>query len=487
MPKIALCIGNAAYREGPLTNPCNDARDITDTLQALGFIVRCVLDASRLEMDNVLRAFSSDLNSAQVGLFFYAGHGMQIQGANYLTAVDTDFCTEIDAKHSSLPLDKVLDVLDRGANSTSIVLLDACRNNPYERRWRGTSPSGLAAIYAPRGTIVAYATSPGQTALDGTGRNGAFTAALLLHINTVNVAIEDLFKRVRNTLSASTLGKQISWEHTCLMGDFFFNPGALTGDMATSYSPDAKADASFTCHGGRPLSSTLEGLRSHYWDRQNAVIRSMALLDLQQSSPDELFVLGRNLYQTACGGSFAANSYFSSLRANLKVYDDETAFHVLNGMLFEIYFSSDGCLRSAMKGERLEEVYYIEEDPQFGPSFGFCRNCLLPHREQLFYLPLDLRDVLFNAVVDSEADGSYSLLELHLGGENIMFDSDGQPLPNDSNGILKMTLTVQQMESTMSSLLAIPRRHLRLTYSSDIKADDTLLLPYGYRLLRQRP
>ena len=175
-------------------------------------------------MDEALKDFASELSGAEVGLFFFAGHAMQISGENFLTAIDTDFDSETDAKYSSLRLNKVIEVLEKGDNATSVIILDACRNNPYERRWRGGEHLGLAPVYAPKGTIIAYATSPGQTASDGDNKNGAFTSVLLTHIDNQNLTIEDLFKRVRNTLSAMTSGKQTSWEHTSLMGDFFFNP-----------------------------------------------------------------------------------------------------------------------------------------------------------------------------------------------------------------------------------------------------------------------
>ncbi len=254
MNKKALCIGNASYPEETLRNPVNDTNSLSLKLSALGFACCVLRDAKIREMQEALKWFSNELSDSEVGLFFFAGHGMQIDGDNYLTAIDTDFDTETDAKFSSLPLNKVIEVLEKGNNSTSIIILDACRNNPYERRWRGVGSRGLAPVYAPKGTIISFATSPGQVALDGDNNNGAFTAALLKHLTTQNVIIEDLFKRVRNTLSATTSGKQISWEHTSLMGDFFFNPAVVTDDYIAEYSQQARADATFECVAGRPLS-----------------------------------------------------------------------------------------------------------------------------------------------------------------------------------------------------------------------------------------
>ncbi|MCG8380553.1 MAG: caspase family protein, partial [Proteobacteria bacterium] len=164
MSKLALIIGNADYPESPLSNPANDARAIKERLARLGFTTITRIDAEHKTMDLALQKFSKRLANQEVALFFFAGHGMQIEGEHFLTAVDTDFDDEIDAKHSSLSLNKVIDVMERVVNKTDIIILDACRTNPYERRWRGVDSRGLAPVYAPKGMIIGYATSPGQVA-----------------------------------------------------------------------------------------------------------------------------------------------------------------------------------------------------------------------------------------------------------------------------------------------------------------------------------
>lgn len=248
MNKIALIFGNAKYPDSPLRNPVNDADAVQERLTRLGFKTVKRTDATNKEMEEGLNIFSSHLNSCEVALFFFAGHGMQISGKNYLTAIDTNFDKEIDAKYSSLPLDKVIEIMEDGTNQTDIIMLDACRNNPYERRWRGIDSRGLAPVYAPKGMIIGYATSPGQVAYDGDGENGAYTDAFLKHLSTPDINIEDLFKRVRNTLSSSTRGRQISWEHTSLMGDFYFNYSFVTDELLPEYSEKAIAEAGFTPH-----------------------------------------------------------------------------------------------------------------------------------------------------------------------------------------------------------------------------------------------
>jgi uncharacterized caspase-like protein len=176
----ALVVGNAAYTDaGALANPTNDADDIAAVLAKRDFAVIRKTDCTHKQMDIALKEFRATLKDSDVGLFFFAGHGMQIDGENYLAAIDTDVDTETDAKHSSLPLNRVIETLEKSGTATNIIVLDACRNNPFERKWqRSASLRGLAPVYAPKGTIIAYATSPGQVAGDGSGRNGAYTAAL---------------------------------------------------------------------------------------------------------------------------------------------------------------------------------------------------------------------------------------------------------------------------------------------------------------------
>jgi len=482
--KKALCIGNAAYPEEALANPVNDARDIASKLTALGFTCSVLRDAKIASMQQELKTFSEDLVDTEVGLFFFAGHGMQIDGDNYLTAIDTDFEKELDAKYSSLPLNKVIEVLEKGKNATSIIILDACRNNPYERRWRGVGSRGLAPVYAPKGTIVAYATSPGQVASDGLGENGAFTASLLRHIASHNVTIEDLFKRVRNTLSASTSGKQISWEHTCLMGDFFFNQAILTDDFIAEYSKNALADAGFQCQVGRRLADVIKKLRSRDWYQQNPAVTALNSVDWSTAEKDELFVLGRNLYQTACGGSRTADTYFSSLATKLGALEREVVFHILNGILYEIYFDSHDRFREKKKTERLDDVFALELAPDFKRSFEFIRQALMQHEKYLFYVPGAPRDVLVDVTNTKVVEGKSSVRSISVDGQDVFYDADGQTLVANAEVEFHFSQTVEQFESGLSSIMVTPRGRLKLTYLYTPEPDSSLVVPYDYRIQR---
>ena len=158
----ALVVGISNYPNGgALQNPANDASDMAKALEDFGFSVISKIDCMVEDLDRAVESFKDNLNSNEVGQFYFAGHGMQIKGENYLNTTDTNFLDEISAKHSSFPLNQVIEVMDSCANRTNLIVLDACRNNPFVRAWnRGPEQRGLASVYTPRGTPIAFATSP---------------------------------------------------------------------------------------------------------------------------------------------------------------------------------------------------------------------------------------------------------------------------------------------------------------------------------------
>lgn len=482
MNKIALIIGNGNYPEAPLKNPANDAESIKIKIENLGFKCLICKDATTQQMEEELRDFGNELSQNEVGLFFFAGHGMQIHGKNYLTAINTNFDKEIDAKYSSLPLDKVIEVMEAGSNQTNIIILDACRNNPYERKWRGTDSLGLAPVYAPKGMIIAYATSPGQVALDGRGHNGAYTSALLQHIAMQDITIEDLFKRVRNTLSSSTSGKQISWEHTSLMGDFYFNYSILTDELVSEYSINALADNENKGSATSPLRPVITSLKSHQWDRQNAAINEMRTIDLSLCEKDDLFVLGRNLYQAGCGGSWSTLGYIAHLSENLKNIESVAAFHILNGILYEIYFDSQGRRRTKYKTEGLEDVFSLDGDAYFSASFNFIRQALKPYMKQLFYIPGMPRKIVIDVTTEIVEEDKLAMAGVFYEGENILYDEEGKSYYNPHEYRFLRTYTVQQINAMLCKGLVIPKSRLTINYIDKLDQDDALLGPYELNL-----
>ncbi|MGE3536623.1 MAG: caspase domain-containing protein [Candidatus Tectimicrobiota bacterium] len=222
-PRMALVIGNGAYKTAPLLNPLNDARAMAQVLREVGFQVIQKENAGHKDMLLALRAFGEALQQGGVGLFYYAGHGMQVQGKNYLIPVDAHIEGEEEVLYSSVDAQHVLAKMDAAGNRLNIVILDACRNNPFVRRVRSAS-HGLAPMDAPVGTLLAFSTAPGAVASDGKGQHGLYTQHLLGALKAPGARIEDVFKRVRTQVRHETAGKQIPWENTSLEGDFVFVP-----------------------------------------------------------------------------------------------------------------------------------------------------------------------------------------------------------------------------------------------------------------------
>ena len=223
--RVALVIGNSKYPGVSLRNPANDAHDMAVVLRKTGFDVIEKIDVTQKEMNRAIVQFGGMLNADTVALFYYAGHGMQVKGKNYLIPIDAQIDTENSVRAETVDVDTILDQLN--ASPLNIVVLDACRNNPFERRFRSLG-GGLAQMDAPKGTLIAYATAPGKVASDGEGRNGLYTQELLKVLQTPGLEVEKAFKRVRANVARATGDNQIPWEASSLTGEFMFSADAVT-------------------------------------------------------------------------------------------------------------------------------------------------------------------------------------------------------------------------------------------------------------------
>jgi formylglycine-generating enzyme required for sulfatase activity len=223
--RLALVIGNGAYTSAPpLKNPPNDARDMAASLKALGFDVTSGINVNQRDMKRLIREFGQKLKAGGSGLFYYAGHGVQSKGRNYLIPVDAEIQSEAEVEDSGVDVSLVLNFMDDAQNGLNIVILDACRNNPFSRSFRSAS-NGLAQVDAPTGTLIAYATAPGRVASDGTGQNGLYTSELLKQMQVPALSATDLFMRVRAEVMKQTDNKQVPWEASSLVGSFYFAAG----------------------------------------------------------------------------------------------------------------------------------------------------------------------------------------------------------------------------------------------------------------------
>jgi hypothetical protein len=224
VPRFALIIGNGKYNEVPLKNAPNDARAMADHLKRMGFDVTLKVDASRADMIETIQAFGGKLQKQKgVGLFYFAGHGAQLAWRNYLIPVDAQIKNVADIDAQAVDMDTLLESMTRAKNPMNVIILDACRDNPFGDDMP-LQQKGLSQVDAPPGTFLAYATAPGNTAADGLGANGLYTENVLKEIEAPASKIEDVFKRVRLNVRLQSRGQQIPWESTSLEQDFYFQP-----------------------------------------------------------------------------------------------------------------------------------------------------------------------------------------------------------------------------------------------------------------------
>jgi uncharacterized caspase-like protein len=235
--RVALVIGNGAYREAPaLANPTADARGMAAALGRLGFATDLLLDADRAQMEAAIRRFGEAAAGAEAALVYYAGHAVEVAGRNHLIPVSARIRSDRDLPFETVDFDAVMTQLE-GRARVILVFLDACRDNPFRQRLmaggtRGVAAPGLAPVRGPVGTLVAFATAPGNVAQDGYGANSPFTAALLQHIETPGLEVRPMLGRVRQSVREATAGSQVPWENSSLEGEFFFRPATPPAAVA---------------------------------------------------------------------------------------------------------------------------------------------------------------------------------------------------------------------------------------------------------------
>jgi formylglycine-generating enzyme required for sulfatase activity len=241
--RTALVIGNANYAAGSLRNPVNDAAAMAKTLGSLSFDVTLRENLDQKQMKREIQAFGQKLRErGGVGLFYFAGHGVQLNGHNYLIPVEASIQNQSQVEYEAVDMGEVLSQMDWAKNRMNIVIIDACRDNPFAQSFRSLS-LGLASVLAPTGTLIAYSTAPGSVANDGTGQNGIYTGQLIKAMVQPGLQLEDVFKRVRLAVSEATGGKQVPWESSSLIGDFYFVPSGHGRVQTAAIPPQAAAPA----------------------------------------------------------------------------------------------------------------------------------------------------------------------------------------------------------------------------------------------------
>jgi len=287
--RVALIIGNGTYEAaGVLANPVNDALDLAAKLRGVGFEVIEGHDLGKRDLERKIGDFADALAGAGVGMLFYAGHGLQVDGRNYIVPVDARLDVPVKLQLEAVPIDEILDIMEQ-QTTTSLVFLDACRNNPFARGLapvsRSARPlSGLAQFDATRGSFIAFSTAPGAVAMDGSGRNSPFAAALLTHVDTPGQSINDLMIAVRRDVVEATGGQQRPWEQGSLIERFEFVPDG------SAPAPVANAPAAAPAQGSVEV-ATLERSVG-----DTAAIEEMLRRDYLLPNPDTIPETVRRIY-----------------------------------------------------------------------------------------------------------------------------------------------------------------------------------------------
>lgn len=484
--RAALIIGNANYT-GPntteLRNPVKDASTIAKKLKRYGFALTHISDGTFADMRAALSTFQGAIEPGGVALVFFAGHGVQIDGENFLFACDTDASGENQAKFSSLSLNQVIDALDRSKADTNIIILDACRENPFEAAWhRSGATRGLASVFAPRGTIIAFATSPGQVALDGRSGNGVYTGALLQHIDTPDCPIETVFKRVRNAVAAETAGKQITWEHTSLAGDFYFNTSA--GTFVTAYNASSLADSLFVLDDGKKSHQIIRGLKSLDWYTQNPALDRLKSGLANTINDNNLFVLGRNIYQAANGGARTAEAFIRDFVDKTSGMKPDKSRALLDGMLFEIFFDSKGELREAIKANMFDDVFELQKFRQFKTSFDFIAETLIGAQGDFYVVPGKGHTLSVSVVTEKEKRGR-RISGVFIDTVNVFTLRDAEYAEDEDGPTLTRGVTRENFEEELAKELVVPRRLLQVRYTPPLQSGETLRHPYGWGVTKQ--
>jgi len=479
---LALIIGNSKYLDDELVTPENDANDLSDKLAHLGFQVRKEINVDIEKFNSLIDSFGNELNGFDIGLFYFAGHGIQIDNVNYLTATNTSFESEISVKYSSVYLYKVLDYMHKAKNETNIVILDACRDNPFEKKWtRGGRNLGLAPLYAPKGTFISYATSPGEVALNGIGRNGLYTSSLLTHLDEPNIPIEELFKNVRNSVLAFSHGKQTTWEHTSLTGKYIFNSGLNLPSNNSEYDINALEDHKFEL-GSERIDEIIASLKIYDWYTQNPAIESIQDIG-GELDKDKLFVLGRNILQAAEGGAWAATGFLENLQSSIMKFTPDNKKHIFNGILFELYFDSYGRFRgNNLKSTFLDDIISLLDNDEFQDSFNFINEQLIPFKDYLFYIPENKSHLVSVQLVLEKIEANnvveFKITSIIFNGKDILQKGESHWLIDDEFE----PYYFEKFKQKVSNDLGIPKSKLNLNANFEMKDDSKLLFPYGYQL-----
>lgn len=391
MKTIALVIGNDKYSTS-LDNAVNDAKGIANAFERLRYDVIAKYDCTRDDYNDLLYEFKEKIKDYDSAIFYYSGHGFQFNDENFLASIECpiDSPNRYMCQSYSIRLKEILDIFKNAQTRVNIVIIDACRRN-VERGDANT----FATTHAPKGTLIAFSTSPGDGAWDkGMEGHSVYTGALLQYIGREFLSVEELFKKVRKTVHNLTGGVQTTWEHTSLVDDFFFNDGNMIYSIEIPYAETVVKDRDYVIN-KNIVDDIISDLQSRNWFLQNPAIERLRKISPADIDINQQFLLGRNILQSGSHANVATN-FLENLDENLSRYNVDGINHVLNGILFEIYFDSVGNFRREnFKSHHFRSVFQLRKLAKYEKSFDFIGMVLEPYRDELFYIPSN-KDVIID-------------------------------------------------------------------------------------------
>ena len=395
MKTLAIVIGCNSYPGHELRCAISDAQAIRDLFGRMGYHVLYYEDITADQCADVIQAYDAEIEQHDQSIFYFAGHGFQLDDENYLASVDCELSNPIKAycNRNCIRLQgEILDIYKRHPNAkNNIVILDACRT-----RLNRSVGDNLIPTQAPQGTLIAYSTSPGESARDGgLGDHSIYTGSFLDCVGMEPKPAETLFKDIRKKVYELTDGNQTTWEHTSLIEDFVFN--AVVNTSINQYEEFAIKDAQFVSTDD--IGNIIVELRSHNWYRQNPAISSFLQLNPEGIDKNLQFLFGRNILQSYVGNSTYAAYFFTyDFRNKILRYSSENGEnHVLNGILYEMYFNSLGEFRyKNLKCRNNQMIFGLIDDQAFSSSFQFINIQLQPFTNFLFYVPLVEQEIIVN-------------------------------------------------------------------------------------------
>lgn len=467
MKKIALCIASADYQYlDKLPNAENDAIEMDEVLKKLGFETKLFVDLNANSIGQIYDEINKiEQEETSVFLLYYAGHGCQIEGDNYLLPIDfTDGASIGLQKRLGYPLSEIVNQLSKYKKLIKIIILDACRTDAISR---GTGGTGFAPIYAPENTIIAFSTSPSQVAKERRDSNhGNYTSILLENITLPYVTIENMLKNVRKQTIALTNGSQVPWEHTSLIEEFYFNRNSFYDRF--TYSPYSLADFYWkSLHLKPEIVTIIEILKSYdYYTQMDAFKYIHSLNFDNEYSIDELFVLGRNIYQSACGNLWASQEF-------IRMFDTyyapiEMKIHILNGMAYEMYFDKMNKIRDRYKNVMLEEVMYLLGIPNYIESSRFISYYLENYSNRLLYLPGCRQMIKLSFVLEYDEDnGFYAVKNIFYRGDDIYLNWKDESLYLEK---------IDNIKSRFAKIFMSPLASIYIDYNIKIDNDSSILI-----------